>query len=162
MKPPGQLTEFRAFPERGTLFYKVRVFGTLKAFNSYIRRGTVAGRTAGHGCRGMCSSYDRINITPGRRNIILPEIGEILLVQGWLGAGVVTHECQHAVFGYFRRRKIKFPCRMDTDGHGDVSPVEERACYALSNLVSRIYRVLEEKGINNEKARKTDRRKRAN
>lgn len=98
------------------------------------------------GTQGYCQSFRSINTETNR---LLPHIGDIVLYRGRLGARVVSHECVHAMFGYFDRKKVKAPCRYSDPGRktGKVTDHEEQACHIVSDLTNRIYTALYDRRI---------------
>lgn len=62
-------------------------------------------------------------------------MGEILLVKGWVGTEVISHECTHAAFGWSRRIGLRVSFE---SASGRCSDDEERFCYGLGQMASQI------------------------
>ena len=72
-----------------------------------------------------------------------PLCGDLYFVYDNMGGGTVSHECCHAVIGYFNR-KIKDKQKLMEDIQNDVvyddcPDIEELFCYMQGNLVNQIY-----------------------
>jgi hypothetical protein len=144
-QPDGQIANFRAYPEPGksVLFYRVRIFRTLKAMYGYCNedRAATGIQAASSNYRGLCTTYQQVLVFADKTQKLSPEIGEILLVYRNMTAAIVSHECLHGVLGYFDRKRLEMPDRKVLNAGHKVTNQEERMCYVLSNLVHRIYQV---------------------
>jgi hypothetical protein len=149
-QPDGQIANFRAYPEPGksVLFYRVRIFRTLKTMYGYCKeRQAVTGMpAASSNYRGLCTTYQQVLLFADKTQKLSPEIGQILLARKYMLGAVASHECLHGVLGYFDRQKLPVPDRSVITTGSKVTRQEERFCQCLSNLVHRIYQVAAKPG----------------
>lgn len=146
MKKQKPVVEFKTYPEpNGKLYFWVRVFSSQREMHRYASQTG----SSGLGCdfKGLCRSYDILRMRDGGRKSMTHEIGDILLTKRSLGARVVTHECVHAMYGYFQRKKLAVPQRGDRGAGGLCDSAEERSCYVVGNLASQIYGKVFELGL---------------
>lgn len=127
------MTLFRIRPGRSRLYYTVRVFATCAAMRQYIRRHRSV-RVTGN-CQGLATSFTVMRGERGRWRTTR-HAGELLLVVGYLGSRIVTHECAHLALAWARRVRVDLVGRGTA---GNVSADEERFCYALGDLVAATY-----------------------
>ncbi len=76
---------------------------------------------------GICMCYERINM----QNKRMPDIGEVLLFRGRLGAGIVAHEMLHAALHY--ERLVSKNKQATFTEH--IGKEEERLAHCLTDLV---------------------------
>ena len=86
---------------------------------------------------GLTQSLFKIFVDGTKSN----KVGYIFFVKDWLGAGIVSHECTHAVNYYFKNF-IKHKEKIFTN-----SQYDETFAYMVGSLVYQIYNYSFKKGI---------------
>lgn len=147
MDTPIPIAVFRAYPVKGSsLYFEVHVFKTKRQLRDFGRVNRVRGM---EGVAGYCQTFlQYLEGSDGIRRLTSC-IGHIVLCKCRLSARVVSHECVHAMFGYFQRKRRSVPCRLQREfgKHGAVTDKEEQACHIVSDLTNRIYTVLYDRRV---------------
>lgn len=140
MKKYTALAEFRVKHSTQTkLYFEVKVFETVKEMRAYGAEGGYYKRPNLGKFLGLCTTWG--DESPGPKN----EIGEILLCRKYLDPDVVTHECGHAAFTVMEYMKV--PRDFDymdrtpnpEPGRWFKAENEEVYCYALGDIIARMY-----------------------
>lgn len=125
---------FKIKPSKASrLYFTVRVFSGVREARRLqkLRKGRKNTNTTGRWF-GLCTQWGWCEINGVRKFYFGDEVGEILLSRKSLGASIVTHECTHAMFALLRRWRLVLP-------EDPIGIPEERACYALGDMVKQIY-----------------------
>lgn len=132
------VARFRLRPEWGRPdYYTVLVFPSMDEFRRFVgaqnKRMGFGGRIGR--AAGLCRPWIRLERRGGRwcRH---PELGQVLLVRQWLGAGYVAHELAHAAVGWARRWRLSGAAIVGRErrGHHDENAVSERFCRVIEQL----------------------------
>lgn len=86
---------------------------------------------------GITSTWEHLRVGPDGAETRLDEMGQILLHQAAVGAGVVAHECTHAALAWARR--VGLSIAPSLDGPQDAPEADERLCWVLGWLVSQFW-----------------------
>lgn len=123
--------EFIVRRRRSRYFFKVSVFNTKSQMYTYFRkRGKSIGLKRNDNKLdffGICMCYEHIDI----QNKRMPDIGEVLLFRGKIGAGIVAHEMLHAALHYERLVSKNEQATFTNN----IGKEEERLAYCLTDLV---------------------------
>lgn len=129
--PP--LAMFRVFPEPdSTLHARAYVWPTKAAMGAQLRREGV-----GHVRRteAICRDIEIIRVSPGRPDRLLPVFAEVHFNVNRMGGEIVAHEFYHATAAWARRIRLDGSSMFSHTQGPDVSPEEERLCYAHGQMV---------------------------
>lgn len=82
---------------------------------------------------GLTQSFDAVNVYESGRVHRKPKAGYIRFVKGHLGSGLIAHECTHAAIAIYKQDIAKTIPDMER---------EEKLCYLVGDLMSKIVRKL--------------------
>jgi hypothetical protein len=132
---------FRISPERGDKrFYRVLIFPTKALMYHYFdlrhARRRIEYRlgfepSLAHDFAALTTGYETYRRHRGRE-VLTNDVGEILFHEGFLGAGVVSHEMTHAALFWLERVGLSAQDLADPS-------VEERLCLVVGHLCRKFW-----------------------
>jgi hypothetical protein len=117
-------------------YFEVNVFRSKRGMYKYLR---LQGHDFGGKCEAICCGY-RIWSGDKNKSGTSKEIGCLCFYEGYLGAGVVAHECTHAGMRYLDEKKLRLKPRtwkkQDHFGAGLIpeDDPEEVLAFVVGNL----------------------------
>ncbi len=133
-------------------YFRVYIFDTKENMYDYVDK--VEKKKIERDYAGRCLSFVRYFVEDKTNKIYYSnKCGNIYFVRGRLGGSVVSHECGHAVIGYFNRRienykeifedSVREDYKEYCDGidvqEANIKDYDELFCYMLGELVGKIY-----------------------
>lgn len=119
-------------------YFTVTVFPTLKAMRAWCKKTCKKNSAQYMGDRalGVCHSWQRIEVRPGKKTRTHPEIGEIHFAETRASTDVVSHECAHAAFYYLRRKhRVQGDLTLRQEPNSRfTSGMEEEYCAVLGRM----------------------------
>lgn len=120
----------------------VNVFNNYEEMYNYVDKREKHKVDRDYVSRCYCIDHVYENLITGERKYT-PLCGDLYFVKDYMGGATVSHECCHAVIGYFNR-KIKnknnlFEDIPDDLIYEDCLDIEELFCYMQGSLVNQIY-----------------------
>lgn len=123
----------RLYPEyKSRLYCVVQVWPTHAALIEHLNANhhTIHGNGFGKRTQGACARHVVTSYPKGKRSRKSPCFAVINLHRAKLGIGVITHEIMHATLAWANRIGFAF-AKLE---NFDVTMLEERICYAHSNM----------------------------
>ena len=127
---------FRIYPEprHSRLYFTVHVFEQLAELRAFAMASSRQAPSYFRRSLGVCQTWR------DRRD---RECGQILFAETHLRPDVISHEAGHALIGWAARRDVP----LDRWPAAKAGATEERACYALGELVGQIFTTLAARGV---------------
>lgn len=147
MKDLGIVASFKVFPRMDKpLYLTVQVFKTRRLMHGYCRRYCT--HYMGAKTTAVCHSFKRLEIRPGKRDRVHPEIGSMHFYLNRVDPSIVVHECSHAAIFWVRRVERKEIIKIgDESDNGYATGVEESICLATGDLFYQINKEFWKRGI---------------
>ena len=120
----------------------VNIFETYEEMYNYVDKREKHKVERNYAARSYCLSHVYLNLET-KEEKYTPLCGDLYFMVDNMGGSIVSHECCHAVIGYFNR-KIKNKNNLFVDIpddliYEDCLDIEELFCYMLGGLVNQIY-----------------------
>ena len=132
--PKDNISLYSKYEKLKNDYYKVIVSDTYKEMYDIVDK--ICGKQE-RDYNGFTQSMFKIYVDGTKGN----KVGYIFFIKDWLGAGIVSHECTHAVNYYFKNF-IKNKEKLFSN-----SKFDETFAYMVGSLVYQTYKYLFKKGI---------------
>ena len=135
--PKDDISIYKKYEKLKNDYYKVIVSDTYEEMYDIADKLCLQGKLE-RNYNGLCKSMYNLFYDKETEKYINKsnKVGYIFFVKDWIGAGVVSHECTHAVNYYFRQF-IKHEEKIFKN-----SKYDETFAYMLGSLVNQIYTYL--------------------
>ena len=135
LKLPVPVADFKVFPFRTKLFFRVKIFKTLGELRKYAAAVLGQSENRQHDTAALVYATYEFSETEQLK----PLLGEILFCQKYLDWDTITHELGHATLR-LAERKGWAEKLWERDENGAAGPHEEELCYALGRMAGQIQR----------------------
>ena len=119
----------------------VNIFDSYEEMYNYVDKREKHKVERNYAARSYCINHVYLNLET-KEEKYTPLCGDLYFMVDNMGGSIVSHECCHAVIGYFLRKikdKSKLMQDISKNSNDDCEELEELFCYMLGSLVNQIY-----------------------